>query len=422
MARQDALGPARPGPARRHGATRFAPRPLPGRASCPTADTSAGSMAASFPMPDPTTPRLELQPADGRPRVRLLGEWTAARFAERGLLAELQRRLGGVRREAAWDLREAAQLDHVGAQLLWDYWGQQRPATLELLGPQAAVLDRVAQFTRELPARRRRSWRERYLALGAAVLDRLHALAEFVRLAGQLALNTLRLARAPREGPWRDLSGHLYHIGATALPITALVGFLIGVVLAYLTAKQLRQFGADAYIVNILGVALIRELGPMLAAILVAGRSGSSITAQIGVMRVTDELDAMSVMGISHSFRLVLPRAMALALAMPLISIWTTFCALAGGMLASDIALDITPTFFLRALPEAVQIGNLLLATSKSVFFGLLIALIGCYYGLAVQPNTQSLGEGTTASVVTSITVVILVDALFAIAFQNVGF
>lgn len=373
-------------------------------------------------MPDPTTPRLELQTDDGAASVLLLGQWTAARFAERGLLGDLQQRVRELQRDAAWDLRGAEQLDHVGAQLLWDWWGQRRPERLELLGPQGAVLDRVEQFTREPPPKRRRTWTDRYVALGEAVLDRLHALGEFVRLAGQLAINTARLARAPHEGPWRDLSGHLYHIGTTALPITALVGFLIGVVLAYLTAKQLRQFGADAYIVNILGVALIRELGPMLAAILVAGRSGSSITAQIGVMRVTDELDAMSVMGISHSFRLVLPRAMALALAMPLISIWTTFSALAGGMLASDIALDITPTFFLRALPEAVQIGNLGLATAKSVFFGLLIALIGCYYGLAVQPNTQSLGEGTTASVVTSITVVILVDALFAIAFQNVGF
>src|SRR6476661_7258513 len=374
-------------------------------------------------MPETTTPRLELQTDDGTTRVRLLGHWTAARFAERGLLGNLQRGLAGVQREAAWDLRQAEQLDHVGAQLLWDTWDHRAPAKLDLLPPQRAVLDRVAQFTCESPRPRARAgWRERYLALGEAVLDKLHALGEFVRLTGQLAINALRLARTPHEGPWRDLSGHLYHIGATALPITALVGFLIGVVLAYLTAKQLRQFGADAYIVNILGVALIRELGPMLAAILVAGRSGSSITAQIGVMRVTDELDAMSVMGISHSFRLVLPRAMALALAMPLISIWTTLCALAGGMLAADVALDITPTFFLRALPEAVQLGNLVLATSKSVVFGLLIALIGCHYGLAVQPNTQSLGEGTTASVVTSITVVILVDALFAIAFQEVGF
>jgi phospholipid/cholesterol/gamma-HCH transport system permease protein len=257
--------------------------------------------------------------------------------------------------------------------------------------------------------------------MGEAVLRAGDHMKSFVGLVGQLALNLLRLARAPHEGPWRDFSGHLYRIGAMAMPITALVGFLIGVVLAYLTSQQLKQFGADAYIVNILGIALIRELGPMLAAILIAGRSGSSITAQIGVMRVTDELDAMRVMGISHSFRLVMPRAIALAVAMPLISVWTTLCALAGGMLAADVALGITPTFFMTALPEAVHVNNLVLATIKSVVFGLLIALVGCHFGLRVEPNTQSLGEGTTASVVTSITVVILVDALFAVLFDNVG-
>jgi phospholipid/cholesterol/gamma-HCH transport system permease protein len=144
------------------------------------------------------------------------------------------------------------------------------------------------------------------------------------------------------------VSGHLYRIGATALPITALVGFLIGVVLAYLTSQQLRQFGAETFIVNILGLSLIRELGPMLAAILIAGRSGSAITAQIGVMRVTEELDAMRVMGIPHGFRLVMPRAMALALAMPLISVWTTLAALLGGMLAADLVLGITPAYFFK--------------------------------------------------------------------------
>ncbi|MBK0391141.1 MlaE family ABC transporter permease [Ramlibacter algicola] len=374
-------------------------------------------------MQDPSPPRVEVAPEEGgAARARLQGAWTAGQFAEPGLLADVHAQLAGAQGAAAWDLRSVAQLDHVGAQLLWDHWGRRRPQTLDLLPGQRAVLERVEQFTNDAPARQPVGWRQRYLQFGEAVLQRVAAVKDFVRLAGQLALDTFRLAKAPHYGPWRDLSGHLYHIGATALPITALVGFLIGVVLAYLTAKQLRQFGADAFIVNILGVALIRELGPMLAAILVAGRSGSSITAQIGVMRVTDELDAMSVMGISHTFRLVLPRALALAIAMPLISIWTTLCALAGGMLASDISLDITPTFFMNALPAAVQIGNLVLATSKSVVFGLLIALIGCHYGLAVLPNTQSLGEGTTASVVTSITVVILVDALFAIAFQEVGF
>jgi phospholipid/cholesterol/gamma-HCH transport system permease protein len=138
-------------------------------------------------------------------------------------------------------------------------------------------------------------------------------------------------------------------------------------------------------------------------------------------MRVTEELDAMRVMGIAHGFRLVMPRALALAIAMPLISVWTTLMALLGGMLAADVALDISPQYFVHALPAAVKLHNLTLAVAKTVGFGLLIALIGCHYGLRVKPNTESLGAGTTASVVTSITVVILVDALFAIVFKNVG-
>jgi phospholipid/cholesterol/gamma-HCH transport system permease protein len=371
-------------------------------------------------MPD-TTPRIEQQTAPEGVRLKVLGQWTAAQFARPKLLKSLRATLASTNAQQGWDLSQAEQLDHVGAQLLWDQWGGQWPQQLELLPAQRAVMERVARFTVAPPKPRQMTWMGRYLALGEAVLYATDHLKSFVRLVGQLALNLGRLARAPHEGPWRDLSGHLYRIGATALPITALVGFLIGVVLAYLTAQQLRQFGADAYIVNILGIALIRELGPMLAAILIAGRSGSAITAQIGVMRVTDELDAMRVMGISHSFRLVMPRAMALAVAMPLISVWTTLCALAGGMLAADISLGITPTFFLNALPQAVSPGNLGLASGKSVVFGILIALIGCHFGLRVKPNTQSLGEGTTASVVTSITVVILVDALFAVLFKDVG-
>ena len=371
-------------------------------------------------MPDPT-PRIEQQPAPEGVRLRLLGQWTAAQFAEPRLLKTLGESLRGATAQQAWDLSDADQLDHVGAQLLWDHWDGQWPGQLAASPAQRAVLERVARFTVQPPPRQKTTWFGAYLDLGEAVLRIAGHFRSFVRLIGQLTLNLGRLARAPHEGPWRDVSGHLYRIGATALPITALVGFLIGVVLAYLTSQQLRQFGADAFIVNILGIALIRELGPMLAAILIAGRSGSAITAQIGVMRVTDELDAMRVMGISHSFRLVMPRAMALAIAMPLISVWTTLCALAGGMLAADISLGITPTFFMDALPQAVSPGNLALASVKSVVFGVLIALIGCHFGLRVKPNTQSLGEGTTASVVTSITVVILVDALFAVLFKDVG-
>lgn len=365
-------------------------------------------------------PRLEPPVAPGA-AARVLGRWTAAQFARPRRLRRLQASLAALPASSGWDLRAAQQLDHLGAQLLWDHWGQRWPDTLEALPAQRAVLERVAQHTGPLPPRPTRSLRTQFLALGSRMVVQANELRFFLAMLGQLAFDLGRLLRAPHRGPWRDFSGHLYRIGATALPITALVGFLIGVVLAYLTAQQLRTFGADAFIVNILGIALIRELGPMLAAILIAGRSGSAITAQIGVMRVTEELDAMRVMGIPHGFRLVLPRVMALAVAMPLISTWTTLSALAGGMLAADLALGIGPAYFMRALPDTVPLGSLGLALAKSTVFGVLIALVGCHFGLRVKPNTQSLGAGTTASVVSSITVVILVDALFAILFQEVG-
>jgi phospholipid/cholesterol/gamma-HCH transport system permease protein len=367
------------------------------------------------------TPRFEQAPAPQGAAVRLLGEWTAAQFGQPKVFRELQRLLPAPAPSLAWDLRDVAQLDHVGAQMLWDHWGHRWPEPLELLPAQRAVLERVAEFTAERPPRQRRSLLDLYLAFGASLLRGLGHFKEFVRLLGRLTLDLRELVRAPHQAPWRDFSGHLYRIGATSLPITALVGGLIGIVLAYLTSQQLRQFGADAYIVDILGVALVRELGPMLAAILIAGRSGSAITAQIGVMRVTDELDAMRVMGISHTYRLVMPRAMALAIAMPLISGWTTVAGLIGGMVAANLSLGISPMYFVKALPNAVDVHNLVLSLSKSVVFGILIALIGCHFGLRVQPNTESLGEGTTASVVTAITVVILVDALFAVVFSSVG-
>ena len=355
----------------------------------------------------------------------LTGCWTAARLADPLAWQQIQTELAACpsakTNPGPWDLREVARLDHTGAQLLWNAWGQQWPTHLLLQESQRPMLARVARYSVTPPTALRRSAWQAFLAVGAQVWLLIDHLKSFIRLMGQLLLDLVQLVRSPRQGPWRDVSGHLHRIGATALPITALVGFLIGVVLAYLMSLQLRQFGADAFIVNILGVSLIRELGPVLAAILIAGRSGSAITAQIGVMRVTEELDAMRVMGIAQGYRLVLPRAIAMAVAMPLLTVWTTLAALAGGMLAADLAMGVTPAYFFAAMPNAVDVSNLTLALAKSVVFGLLIALIGCHFGLRVKPNTESLGEGTTASVVTSITVVILVDALFAVIFKDIG-
>jgi phospholipid/cholesterol/gamma-HCH transport system permease protein len=374
---------------------------------------------------NPQQPQIQTHITPEGVRCVVLGQWISAQMVYGASYAALQASFADANKAAskgaAWDLRGVQQLDHIGAQLLWKHWGGAWPARIEMQPSQQAVLEHVAQFTTAAPALPKPTLRQRYLALGETVLAGAAHARGFVRLVGQLLLDVIRFAKAPRQGPWRDISGHMYHFGATALPITALVGFLIGVVLAYLSAQQLKRFGADAFIVDLLGVSLVRELGPMLAAILIAGRSGSAITAQIGVMRVTEELDAMRVMGIAHGFRLVMPRAIALAIAMPLISVWTTVAALLGGMLAADVALGVTPRFFINALPGAVELANLSLALSKAVVFGLLIALIGCHFGLRVKPNTESLGQGTTASVVTSITVVILVDALFAIVFKDVG-
>ena len=370
-------------------------------------------------------PRILLVDTPQGPCAQLLGRWGAAEFGQRAQWRALQAQLHTCAAQGAqapgWDLRGLQWLDHVGAQLLWNHWGRAWPLRLQLTDAQRAMLERVARFTAEAPPPARWSAAAQIDWLGVLVLRALGHALQLLELLGQLALDMLRLVRAPRRAPWRDISGHMYRMGATALPITALVGFLIGVVLAYLLSLQLRQFGAESFIVNILGISLIRELGPMLGAILIAGRSGSAITAQIGVMRVTEELDAMRVMGIPHGFRLVLPRALALALAMPLISVWTTLAALTGGMLAADVSMGVSPAYFVQAMPAAVKFSNLTLALSKSVVFGLLIALIGCHWGLRVKPNTQSLGEGTTASVVTSVTMVILVDALFAVAFKNIG-
>lgn len=347
----------------------------------------------------------------------------AAAFADRHAWRRLQDELRRAGNSGSWDLRDMERFDHVGAQVLWNHWGGRMPQGLQATPAQQDIFGQLAKFSREQTSSTGPSWLfARLDQLGVGLFRAAGHFRHLVELIGQLMFDLLRLAAQPRKGPWRDISAHLYRTGATALPITALVGFLIGVVLAYLMSLQLRQFGAEAFIVNILGISLIRELGPMLGAILVAGRSGSAITAQIGVMRVTEELDALRVMGISHGFRLVMPRALALAIAMPLVALWTTLAALAGGMLAADVAMNISPAYFVEALPAAVNPSNLWLAMSKSAVFGVFIALIACHWGLSVEPNTQSLGEGTTASVVSAITMVIIVDALFAVAFKNVGF
>ncbi|MEB0031408.1 ABC transporter permease [Undibacterium sp. RTI2.1] len=321
-----------------------------------------------------------------------------------------------------WDLRDITALDHIGAQILWQIWGKKRPADLQLQTYHEGLFVRLEEVCQlPVPHLPKERW-ERVSQLGTFVLSFVEHGKGLTILLGQLILDLFRLIRHPLQGPWKEISANLYRTGFQALGITALVGFLIGIVLSYLSAQQLRAFGGELYIVNILGMSIVRELGPLLAAILVAGRSGSAITAQLGVMRVTEELDAMRVMGIPHGYRLIMPRVIALAIAMPLLVIWTDVMALAGGMLAAQSRLGMSPTFFLYKLPEAVALINYWIGMLKGVTFGILIALVACHFGLRIKPNTESLGQGTTSSVVISITIVIIADAIFAILFSKSGY
>jgi phospholipid/cholesterol/gamma-HCH transport system permease protein len=304
--------------------------------------------------------------------------------------------------------------------LIWQAWGKRRPSQLALAPGHEVFFSNLDSAGGAAPVMAFDPLRL-VRALGAGLLLAYEHLIGIVQLIGQILIDSFDLIRHPLRGPWREISASVFRVGAQAMGITALVGFLIGVVLSYLSAEQLKAFGANIFIINLLGMGIIRELGPVIAAVLVAGRSGSAITAQLGVMRVTEELDALSVMGIPHTVRLILPKIVALAIAMPLLILWTSGIALIGGAIAASTQLDISVHSFMSGLPGAVPTVNIWLAMGKGVMFGVLIALVACHFGLRVEPNTESLGAGTTNSVVTSITAVIIADAIFAVIFSDVG-
>ena len=351
--------------------------------------------------------------------VVLRGDWTLRALSPQ--LARMRRVLEQSRSVASWDLGGVSRLDNFGAQLLWRHWRQTRPGQLRAAPELLRVIDAAeALGNAALPAPPRH-WLAPVHALGDPLLALVSHIVELLRLVGQLGIDLAYLCVRPQLWPLREFSANLFKTGVRAMPVTALVGFLIGVVLSYLSALQLKAFGADIFIVNILGLGIIRELGPVLVSVLVAGRSGSAMTAQLGVMRVTEEIDALATMGISRHVRLVLPKVMALAVAMPLLVLWASGVAILGGMVSARLQLGIGFGFFLQTLPTVVPIANLYIAIAKGAVFGVVIALVACHFGLRVKPNTESLSANTTASVVSAITAVILMDAVFAIATRHIG-
>ena len=371
----------------------------------------------------PPVASLQIQAGAGGQQVVLAGAWTLIGLEQAS--GRIRRQLDALGEEATrldWDLSAIEGLDSAGALLLSDVWGGRLPSQLEIDDEHRSLLERVIAHNPGDARPPVASWTDMATALEQGLRGGFEHAQQCTALFGQLLVDMLRVFMRPAHIPWRELSANIYKIGARALGVTALVGFLIGVVISYLLALQLRAYGAGDLIVNFVGLSVVRELGPVLAAILIAGRSGSAITAELGVMRVTEELDALKTLGISVSQRLLLPRVLAMAVALPLVVLWTSAIGITGGMISARIELGIGFDEFLMLLPQAVPVGSFWIGISKGLVFGILIAVIACHFGLRVKPDTESLGRETTNAVVVSITMVILANAVFAVLLREVGF
>jgi phospholipid/cholesterol/gamma-HCH transport system permease protein len=226
----------------------------------------------------------------------------------------------------------------------------------------------------------------------------------------------------PRALRLPSIARHIYEAGVTAIPIVALIAFLISVVVAYLGAQQLRKFGADIFVVDLVTIGVLREMGVLLTAIIVAGRSGSAFAAEIGVMQLNDEVDALRAMGLNPVELLVVPRVLALVIALPLLTVIADAMGLAGGALLSLLELHISPAQFTVRLHEALSPTTFWAGLVKAPVFALLIGVVGAYRGMQVRESARELGRLTTVAVVQSIFQVILADALFAVLFQKIDF
>ena len=258
-------------------------------------------------------------------------------------------------------------------------------------------------------------------SVGKMTIQKYHSFKDFLAFVGELfAALTIYLLN-PKSIRFKEIYHAIEESSINALGIIALATFLIGVVLAYQSSVQLKMYGANIFIVDMLGISVLRELAPLIAAIVIAGRSGSAFAAQIGVMKITEELDAMKTMGFDPYLFLVLPRIIALMIMMPLIIFFADVMAMLGGMVVASIELGISAQLFLDRFNEAVAMKHFFIGISKGPFFGFIIAAIGIFRGLMVENDTRSIGINTTKSVVEAIFMVIICDAVFSIIYTNMG-
>lgn len=355
-------------------------------------------------------------------RIRCRGRWTVDALGP--LAHRLEQLRGPASREITLDGSELIALDTAGAWLL-----QRLRLRLEAEGravnvqglsvPFADLYQRVAELGEAEPPR------EQHLGhlatIGQRTLSGLEELYAFLSFFGAVMARIGYLVLHPWRIRWRSIWADLHASGVTALGIVGLLSFLMGVVFAYQGAVQLRTFGASIYIADLVGLSMTRELGPLLAAIIVAGRTGSAYTAQIGTMKVTEEVSALRTIGIEPMDLLVIPKVLSLCVALPLLSVFADLMGILGGMILAKLQVGLGFAPFIDRLNEAVSFQSFIIGISKTPVFALIIAMIGCFQGFRVQGSAASVGHHTTMSVVQSIFLVIVADAQFSVVFSWLG-
>jgi phospholipid/cholesterol/gamma-HCH transport system permease protein len=356
--------------------------------------------------------------------LALSGWWTA-----RGIGA-IEQELESVRvpakAEVVADGARIEALDTAGAWILQKLLLRLRDegtvVTLRGLRPEfARLLEVVAQHITEQAGKPRSVARQSPAALerigrGSAVaFEHAVALLSFV---GECALALAGSITHPARLRWRPILFNIRSAGFDALPIVGLLSFLLGVVVAYQGADQLREFGANIFVVDLVGLSMLREFAPLITAIIVAGRSGSAYAAQIGTMSVTEEIDAMRTLGIAPLDLLVLPKVLALVIALPLLTVFADVLGVLGGMFMARAQLGVSFDEFLDRLVKAVSMTSYLIGIGKAPVFAAIIAMVGCFQGFRTKGGADSVGRQTTRAVVQSIFLVIVADALFSVAFS----
>jgi phospholipid/cholesterol/gamma-HCH transport system permease protein len=333
-------------------------------------------------------------------------------------------------REIVIDVAGVERLDTAGAMVLqrilksWD--GRTNKSKIVGADDKAAeLLDRVAPHL--APCAVAPAHRNAFVLmterLGIGVVHAYFALLDILSFIGLTIETAARVAFKPRRFRLTSTIHHMEEAGLNAVPIVGLMTFLIGCVVAFMGAKILRNFNAEIFVVELVDLSVMRELGVLLSAILIAGRSGSAFTAQIGTMKIREEIDALRVLGLDPIEVLVLPRVFALVLLLPVLAFLAAMLGLLGGMLVAWMSLDISPVLFLGRTQDTIDMSNnFWVGLIKAPFFAFVIAVIGCYQGMEVEGSAESLGQRTTLSVVQSLFAVILLDAFFAMFFLEIDF